>query len=135
MTILGFDFGMKSIGIAVGQTFTKTAQALSALSAKQGEPTWNQVEELIKSWKPEALIVGIPLNMNGTEQPITHAAKKFAKQLEERFRLPVHLVDERLSTVEAREKLFDQGGFKALKKANIDSTSAQLILEMWLQKI
>lgn len=134
MTVIGFDFGMKSIGVAVGQTYTKTARAISALPAKQGQPNWDNVESLIKDWKPEAFIVGIPLNMDGTEQPITHAAKSFAKQLEKRFHLPVHLVDERLSTVEAREKLFDQGGFKALKKAIIDSTSAQLILESWLQK-
>lgn len=131
--ILGFDFGLKHIGVASGQTFTRTAQPLTSISANNGVPDWNHITDLIKTWKPDALIVGIPLNMDGTEQPITHAARNFLHELEQRFLLPVYAVDERLSTVEARTRLFEKGGYKALNKKAIDSVSAQLIAESWLQ--
>ena len=131
-TLLGFDFGLKHIGIAVGQTLTQTAQALTSVKAINGTPQWDEIKQLINSWKPHALIVGLPLNMDGTEQPLTHAAKRFAKQLEKHFMLTVHLVDERLSTVEARAHLFEQGGYKALAKQAIVSMAAKYILESWL---
>lgn len=133
-TLLGFDFGLKHIGVAVGQTLTKTARPLTSLKAQIGQPNWQQVAELIQSWRPSALVVGIPLNMDGTTQPLTQFAQDFLRQLEERFHLPVYSVDERLSTVEARAQLFEQGGYKALSKEAIDSTAAQLILESWLNK-
>ena len=134
-TVLGFDFGLKHIGVATGQTFTRTAQPLTSVSAEQGNPNWNQIIDLIKTWKPDALIVGIPLNMDGTEQPLTQIARNFLHELEQRFLLPVYAVDERLSTVEARARLFEKGGYKALNKKAIDSVSAQLIVESWLQNL
>lgn len=130
--ILAFDFGLKHIGVATGQTITRTADALTSISAKQGIPDWNEVTQLIKNWKPSLLVVGIPLNMDGTEQPITHSARKFLIELKQRYHLPVESIDERLSTVEARSRLFEQGGYKALTKKAIDATSAKLILEQWL---
>lgn len=132
---LGFDFGMKRIGVAVGQKITKTAQPLETLSANQGSPEWNHVKKLIQKWEPEALIVGIPWNMDGTEQFITQAARRFANQLKEKFLLPVHGMDERLSTKAAREKLFSEGGYKALKAGQVDSIAAQLILQNWLSTL
>jgi len=133
--VLGFDFGLKHIGVASGQTFTRTAQPLTSIAANNGIPNWDHIADLIKTWKPNALIVGIPLNMDGTEQPITHAARKFLRELEQRFLLPVYAIDERLSTVEARARLFEKGGHKALNKKAIDSVSAQLIVEGWLQTL
>lgn len=130
--LLGFDFGTKRIGVAVGQRVTHAARPLATLNANQGVPQWELVTKLLKSWQPDGLIVGIPLNMDGTEQPITHLARGFAKQLHERYHLPVYEVDERLSTRDARERLFAKGGYKALKKAEIDSIAAQLILQTWL---
>jgi putative Holliday junction resolvase len=130
--IVGFDFGSKHIGIAVGQTLTKTAHALTSIPAQKGIPRWETISQIIKTWKPHALVVGIPYNMDGTEQPLTHAARAFIQQLIEHYGLPVHGMDERLSTVEARAALFAKGGYKALKKTAIDSLSAQLILESWL---
>ena len=96
-------------------------------------PDWNEVEKLIQQWQPEALVVGIPINMDDTEYWLTDAAREFAEKLSKKTKLNVHQIDERLSTVEAREQLFEQGGFKALKKSAIDSLSAKLILETWLR--
>lgn len=129
--LLGFDFGLKHIGIAVGQTTTQTAQALTSLSAQQGTPQWEEVSQLIQTWRPQILVVGIPLNMDGTEQPLTKRARAFAKELSKRYQLPVDQVDERLTSVEARTRLFAMGGYKALQKKAIDSLAAQVILETW----
>lgn len=133
ITVLGFDFGMKHIGVAVGQTITRTANPLTSLKALDGIPKWDEIAKIISTWNARALVIGIPLNMDGTEQPITAAAKKFGNRLEARYKLPVHRVDERLTTVEAKQQLFDSSGYKALDKTSIDSYSAKLILESWLQ--
>jgi putative Holliday junction resolvase len=135
LIVLGFDFGLKHIGVAVGQTCTRTAQALTTLAARNGQPNWNEVAQLIHTWRPNALIVGIPLNMDNTEQPVTHAAKHFAEELATRYPLPIHHVDERLTTVDARERLFAMGGYKALQKKTINSVAAQIIVETWLAEI
>lgn len=129
--LLGFDFGMKRIGVAIGQTITKTARPLDTIHAKQGQPNWDAIQKLIKKWVPDALVVGIPLNMDGTEQPMSAHARIFVAQLRERYQLPVHEIDERLTTKDAREKLFDRGGFKALQDGQVDRVAAQLILENW----
>jgi putative Holliday junction resolvase len=131
-TLLSFDFGLKHIGVAVGQTATHNAQALTALAAKNGIPNWDEIAKLIHTWQPHALVVGIPLHMDDSEQPLTKKAKRFATQLEEHYKLPVHHVDERLTSVEARARLFEMGGYKALQKKHIDSVAAQVILEIWL---
>jgi putative Holliday junction resolvase len=130
--LFGFDFGMKRIGVAVGQTVTQTARPLATLQAKQGVPQWETLTQLIQKWRPDAFIVGIPLNMDGTEQPLTQAAQQFADRLRERYALPVHGMDERLTSVEAKARIFSEGGYKALKNTEIDSVAAQLILQNWL---
>lgn len=132
-TVLGFDFGSKFIGVALGQTSPTLAQPLTSLSVKKGEPPWKEIAKLLQIWSPDALVVGIPLNMNGSEQAITHLARNFLIELKNRFQLPVFPIDERLTTVEARSRLFAMGGYKALKKKSIDSIAAQLIVEMWLE--
>jgi putative holliday junction resolvase len=129
---LGFDFGYKRIGMAVGQKITGKATPLSTLSAKLGVPNWDKLQEVIKQWRPDALIVGLPTCIDGTEQYTTKASKTFAKQLTKRYSLPVHLVDERLSTVEAREQLYAIGGYRKIKKSEVDSVAACVILEQWL---
>lgn len=133
-TFLGFDFGLRRIGVAAGQTFTQTATAVTTLLAIQGEPQWYEISALIKTWQPNGLVVGIPLSMDGSEQTITKLARQFAKQLESHYKLPVYETDERLSSVDARSELFDAGGYKKLKKQAIDSTAAKLILEYWLRE-
>lgn len=132
-TVIGFDFGSKYIGVAVGQTSPSLAQPLTSLTVKNGEFPWEEIAQLLKIWSPEGLVVGIPLNMDGSEQPITRLAHDFLKELKKRFQLPVFPIDERLTTIEARSRLFAVGGYKALKKKSIDSVAAQLIVEMWLE--
>ena len=130
-TILAFDFGMSRIGVAVGQTITLSATPLHALTARQGNPQWELVNDLMKNWSPQALVVGIPTKMDGTTLYVTKPAKRFAQQLQERYKKKVYHNDERLSTVAARAQLFEQGGFRHLKRTDIDSFAAKLILESW----
>ncbi|KAB8305356.1 Holliday junction resolvase RuvX [Erwinia endophytica] len=134
MTLLAFDFGTKSIGVAVGQQLTGTANPLPALKAQDGTPDWSKIEVLLKEWQPDRIVVGLPLNMDGSEQPLTARARKFANRLHGRFGVQVDLHDERLSTVEARADLFSRGGFRALNKGSIDSLSAVVILESWFER-
>ncbi|CQR82386.1 putative Holliday junction resolvase [Escherichia coli K-12] len=133
-TLLAFDFGTKSIGVAVGQRITGTARPLPAIKAQDGTPDWNIIERLLKEWQPDEIIVGLPLNMDGTEQPLTARARKFANRIHGRFGVEVKLHDERLSTVEARSGLFEQGGYRALNKGKVDSASAVIILESYFEQ-
>ncbi|MDU7463759.1 MAG: Holliday junction resolvase RuvX [Haemophilus haemolyticus] len=133
ITALAFDFGTKSIGCAVGQSITGTAQALPAFNAQDGIPNWDTIEKCLKEWKPDVVVVGLPLNMDGTEQELTLRARKFANRLQGRFGVNVQLQDERLTTTEARSEIFDRGGFRALKKGKVDGISACLILESWFE--
>jgi putative Holliday junction resolvase len=130
-TLLAFDFGTKSIGVAIGQQITGSARPLTAIKARDGIPDWQLIERLLKEWQPDFVVVGLPLNMDGTEQPLTDRARKFSQRLHGRFGVRVELHDESLSTVEARAELFAHGGFRALNKGSVDSLSAVIILESW----
>ncbi|WP_028862231.1 Holliday junction resolvase RuvX [Psychromonas aquimarina] len=132
-SLLGFDFGTKSIGVAAGQMITATAQPLAAIKANDGIPNWDTIEKVISDWKPDLVVVGLPLNMDGTEQKITQRAKKFANRLNGRFGVKTALQDERLTTASAKEFIFANGGYKALDKGKVDSVSAALILESWME--
>ena len=128
-TLLGFDYGTHKIGVAVGQTLTGTANPLTTLSAVQQRPDWASIEKLIAEWQPEALVVGLPYEMTDREAEVADRAKRFARQLHGRFRLPVHMVDERLTSREAWTRL----GKAAHKDVTrVDSMAAKLILETWL---
>lgn len=129
-----FRFWHQSIGAAVGQRITGTARPLAALKANDGNPDWTLIERLLREWQPEAVIVGLPLNMDGTEQPLTARARKFANKIHGRFGVKIILHDERLSTVEARAGLFEHGGYRALNKGRIDSASAVVILESFFEQ-
>lgn len=133
--ILAFDYGTKRIGIAIGQTVTQLARPLATVQVKQGEPDWAAISKLIEKWQPDTFLVGIPLNMDGTEQPISRIARQFAQQLREKTELPVHEVDERLTTKAAREQLFAEGGYKALQGGQVDQVAAQLMLQAWLDAL
>ena len=132
-TLLGFDFGTRSIGVAIGQEITGSAQPLRALKANDGIPNWEEIEKLLQEWQPDRVIVGLPLNMDGTEQPLTQRARKFANRIHGRFGIVVELQDERLTTTDARARLFERGGFRALEKGMVDGISALLILEAWME--
>jgi putative holliday junction resolvase len=123
-TLLCFDFGSKKIGTAVGQVITGTATPLNTINCYHDKPDWLNIEKLIHEWLPDAIIVGIPLKLDSTTQPMTGAAAKFARQLEGRFHLPVFGIDERLSTFEAKQR--------SGTGSDLDSIAAQAILETWL---
>lgn len=133
--VLGFDFGLRNIGVAIGQRVTGTATPLLTLRAKQGVPNWLDITHLVKNWQPDGLVVGIPVDLDGTEQDITLAARQFAKELWQRYELPVYEAEERLTTKAARDRVFSTGGYKALQKESIDSIAAKLIVEEWLRAI
>ncbi|KJF80528.1 Holliday junction resolvase RuvX [Photobacterium angustum] len=134
-SVLGFDYGTKSIGVAIGQELTGTATPLAALKAKDGIPNWDDIEKILKEWLPDLVVVGLPLDLEGKElESITPRAKKFANRLHGRFGCQVELHDERLSTVEAKAELFERGGYRSLSKGNIDSQSAVIILESWFER-
>ncbi|MES9871243.1 MAG: Holliday junction resolvase RuvX, partial [Sedimenticola sp.] len=103
-TLLGFDYGPSKIGVAVGQTLTGSATPLDTLRSVQEKPDWEGISRLIEEWKPEALVVGLPFNMDDTEAEIAPQARRFARQLEGRYHLPVHMADERLTSLEAKRQ-------------------------------
>jgi putative pre-16S rRNA nuclease len=129
-TLLAFDYGEKHIGVAVGQTLTGTANPLETVRVTSASPDWKAISRIVKTWQPGALVVGLPLNMDGSEQGVTRLARRFGNQLVGRYRLPVHLVDERLTTREARDRLVSTG------RAGGDDhpVAAQVILESWLNE-
>ncbi len=129
-TFLGFDFGTRRIGVAVGQSVSGTASALLTLHARANKPDWETIARLIEQWRPAALVVGLPLNMDGSENDLTRRSRRFGRQLQERFRLPVHTMDERLSSVAAEQRLAEQGRGRQA----VDEVAAQIILEDWLQQ-
>ena len=131
---LGFDFGIKRIGVAVGQSVTLTARPLVNLRAKGGKPNWSEILDLINVWQPVALIVGLPVNKEGEEMHIAKKVHNFSNQLKKRFDLPVYKTNEYLTTKSAREEIYLAKGYAALLKKEVDKVSAQLILEQWMSE-
>ena len=136
--VLGFDFGESRIGIAVGQRFTKTASSLCTLRATNGKPNWDEIKKIVSEWNPEVFVIGLPINMDGTISEMSEKTRKFARKLNGRFNTPVHMIDERLSTVEAMSSIrlsLTTHRMKSVKKRtlpSIDSESARIILTSWL---
>lgn len=124
--LLCFDFGVKKIGVAVGQTLTGTATPLETISVRNRRPDWRRIAALLEQWRPQALIVGDPLQLDGSRQRVADQADRFANQLRGRYGLPVLRAEERLSTFEAQAR---QG-----VKEPVDHVAAQVILEGWLQQ-
>jgi putative Holliday junction resolvase len=129
-TLLGFDFGPRKIGVAVGQTVTGSASALTTIRSRRDKPDWGRIERLMREWRPNGAVVGLPFNMDDTEGTIAPSARRFARQLEGRFGIRVHLVDERLTSLAARRQL----GRDARSLEAIDALAAKLILETWLHE-
>lgn len=131
--VLGFDFGMKYIGVATGQTITKTATPLTSIRAVDGIPDWNQIKQLLDKWQPSALVVGKPIQSTATTQ-LMHSVQKFANRLQEKYKLPVIMVEEHLTTWEAKNLTLSRSA--KLTKAQLEQVNAQaaaIILEQWLQ--
>ncbi|WP_293370640.1 Holliday junction resolvase RuvX [Nevskia sp.] len=132
---LAFDFGLKRIGMAVGDDLTKLARPLPAI-ANGREPDWTALNRGITDWRPAALIVGLPINLDGEDQPITAPARAFAVELGRRYRTPVYLVDERLTSRAADDEIraarADGRKAKKVQKGDRDGVAARLILEQFL---
>ncbi|MBI3776512.1 MAG: Holliday junction resolvase RuvX [Gammaproteobacteria bacterium] len=128
---LGFDYGTRRIGVAVGQEITRTATGTVTLQSVNNQPDWNGIARLIAEWQPAELVVGLPLNMDDTENPRTALVRRFCNQLRERYKLPVHTMDERLSTIEAQHLLAQPG---SKRDRDSDKLAAQLILQSWLEQ-
>jgi putative Holliday junction resolvase len=132
-TYLGFDFGNKKIGVAVGQTTTGTASPLQTIRSINQTPNWDIIGKLIQQWRPAGLVVGVSRQADGSDNPVTPRMLKFCRQLEGRYQLPVYQQDESLSTFEAKQMLFDEVGVNAAKLWEVqDQLAAQLILQTWL---
>ncbi|WP_461481694.1 Holliday junction resolvase RuvX [Porticoccus sp.] len=131
-SLLAFDFGTGQIGVAVGQTLTHTANPLAVLKARDGIPDWQQIGQLLSEWQPDQLLVGLPLNMDGSESDFCQRARKFARRLHGRFGIAVLMVDERLTTFAAKGQQRDQGKRPAsYRRQPVDDLAAAMILETW----
>ncbi len=128
--IMAFDFGTQSIGIAIGQLLTRTATPLKPIAARDGKADWQVLDKLIEQWQPSLFVVGIPLNMDGSESELAKRASRFARRIEGRFGIPWTGMDERLSSFDVKSSLKDSG---SRHKGPIDSLAATLILESWLR--
>ena len=132
--ILGFDYGRQRIGLATGQTITGTANPLTTLTSVHRQPDWSGIESQLSRWRPDALIVGIPRHMDGSESDMTRAAEKFCRQLEQRFGLPVYRVDESLTSFEAESRLKQGTKLGQHNKHEIDKIAAAIIVQSWLDQ-
>lgn len=132
---VGFDFGNKKIGVAVGQLTTKTASPLETIRSLHQVPNWEKISQVIKEWQPKGLVVGVSHQADGSDNPITPRMLKFCRQLNGRFNLPVFQIDEALSTFEAKQMLYDDVQVSASKLWAVqDQLAAQLILQSWLNQ-
>lgn len=139
LSLMGFDFGQQRIGVAVGQTITGTAQPVTTVATPQGAQanSWQALDELQQQWRPDRLVVGLPLTLEGGEQKLSTMARSFAKQLAQRYNLPVELTDERFSTQAAKDSMRSarqRGGRRKQVASLRDSLAATHILEQWLRE-
>lgn len=121
---MGFDYGTKKIGVAIGQLLTNTATPLAIVKANNGKPDWASIENLVNEWQPKRFVVGLPINMDDSESEMSLKARRFSRQLNGRFVVPADTMDERLSSFEVRNA----------RKDAIDDLSAVVILESWLRQ-
>lgn len=134
-SVLAFDVGTRRIGVAVGNRITASARALEVVANHPAGPDQARIDALVGEWQPACFVVGLPLDLDGAEQPITRVARAFAQQLEQRYGKPVHLADERYSSVEAARRFAAQraaGGAKRKHAAELDAYAAAVILDTWL---
>lgn len=133
-SVLAFDFGLKRIGVAVGDVTIGVAHPLETIHGESNEQRFGAIAALIKEWQPGTLVVGLPRHMDGTEHEMTQRCRRFSRQLEGRFELPVALVDERLTSEAASQDLREMGIGGRRQKAMLDQVAAQLILQTYLDE-
>ena len=136
-TIMAFDYGLRQIGVAHGQTLTANAEGIGILKASDGVPNWDDVKAMLNEWKPNLILVGLPLNMDGSESELSRLARKFARRLQGRFNVDALMVDERLTSQDAKSSLRDPSSNNKGNKIDltkIDHLAAALILQSWLDQ-
>jgi len=136
ITVMGFDYGARRIGIAVGNAITNSARAVDVLINGERGPDWHRLGTLLREWHPDALLVGLPLKLDDSEQHNSRAARAFATELEQRYGLPVRLVDERHSSQEAAQRFAARragGAARRKDAAALDAVAAEIIVERWLE--
>jgi putative Holliday junction resolvase len=135
--ILAFDYGLKQMGVATGQTLTGSARGLCILKAHDGIPNWDEVSKLLNEWTPDLVLVGLPLNMDASESELSRLARKFARRLQGRFNANVLMVDERLTSQDAKALIREEnneGKKGRTDLTKIDHLAAALILQSWLDQ-
>lgn len=128
--VLSFDFGTKRIGAAIGQTISGTASELKPIKANDGIPDWSEIETLIKTWQPDLILVGLPLNMDGTQSLMSKRATKFGKRIHGMFGKQIEMIDERLSSEEVKQQC-RQRGIKDFGQHSVDGMVAKILFEDW----
>ncbi|MAB53379.1 MULTISPECIES: Holliday junction resolvase RuvX [unclassified Marinobacter] len=132
--VMAFDFGTRRIGVASGQEMLGIGKPLTMLPARDGVPDWEQIGRLLKEWQPDRVLVGLPLNMDDTENDMCARARKFGKRLHGRFHVEVEMVDERLTSFEAKGDVMASGGSRDFGRDGVDDRAAVLILETWFHQ-
>ena len=133
--IIGFDFGQKRIGVAIGNNISKSAQALITIESTSSNQKFEVIQKIMDEWQPVSIVVGVPFNVDGSEHKVTNLCKKFAKQLEQKYALPIHLIDERYTSIEASYEIHDKKIDLKKKKLLIDQIAAKIILQSYLDQI
>ena len=137
-TLLGIDFGLRRIGLATGQTLTGSATPLSTLDNRHDQTNWADLDKVIDEWKPDAIVIGLPLNRDGSDHALTKTVRQFRDTLSQRYNGPIHWQDERGSSLEAESSLSHQRAAgdlrRKVKKEDIDKLAAAIILQRWLDK-
>jgi len=132
--LMAFDFGTRRIGVATGQQMLGTGQPQAMLPARDGIPDWDAIGRLLQEWQPDLVLVGLPLNMDDSENDMCARARKFGKRLHGRFHVPVEMVDERLTSFEAKGEVMAGGGSRDFGRHGVDDRAAVLILETWCRQ-
>ena len=132
--VMGFDYGLRNIGIAIGQNITKSSSTFYVIKAKEGVPDWIKLDSIIEEWEPGLFIVGDPFNMDGTKSEFQKKIVKFSSRLKKRYGVEIQMIDERLTTKEAKDRLESESNILRTS-SNEHSISAQIILEDWFRSV
>lgn len=132
--VMAFDFGTRRIGVAVGQKLLGRGEPLAMIAARDGKPDWTQLGKLLHEWRPDLVVVGLPLNMDDSENEMCARARKFGMRLHGRFHVPVEMVDERLTSYQAKREVVAAGGSRNYGRHGVDDRAAALILETWFNQ-
>lgn len=133
-TLLAFDYGLRHIGVAVGQSLIASSNPIGVVRARDGAPDWQNITKLIAEWQPNILIVGLPLNMDGTDSAMSQRARKFSRQLQARFKISVALVDERLSSFAAKQTRKEMDRSTNFGSDTVDAEAACIILQDYYRR-